>query len=83
MKSEELKRAKELQEQEANDSVKELVELKAANKKLIEDNEKLLSRCCDMEQHVSEANREKHKLKIQLQMLSQQLLNEATLKGDD
>ena len=83
MKSEELKRAKELEEQQASDNVKELVELKAANKKLIEDNEKLSSRCCNLEQHVAEANKEKSKLEIQLQMLSQQLLNEATLKGDD
>ena len=29
-----------------------------------------------MEQHLSEANKEKPKLKIQLQILSQQLLNE-------
>ena len=43
MKSEEVRRATEMQKQQTNDNVKELVKLKAANKKLIEDNGKLLS----------------------------------------
>ena len=43
--------------------------MKAANESLIEHNEELFSKCCDMEQHFSEVTKEKHKMKGQLQLL--------------
>ena len=82
MTMERLKRAKELEEQKAIEKAKEFEELKAANESLIEHNEELLSKCHDMEQHLSEVAKEKHKVEGQLQVLSQQVLSEMTLKGD-
>ena len=62
-----LKRAKELEEQKAIEKAKEFEELKAANESLIENNEELLSKCRDKEQHLSEVTKEKHKVEGQLQ----------------
>ena len=53
--------------------------MKAANESLIERNEELLSKCHDMEQHLSEVTKEKHKVKDQSQLLSQKVLSETTL----
>ena len=78
-----MKRAKELEEQKAIEKAKEFEELKAANESLIEHNEELLSKCRDMEQHLSEVTKEKHKVEGQLQLLlTQRVLSEATLKDD-
>ena len=69
IKTEQLKRAKELEEQKAIENAKEFEELKAANEILIEHNEELLSKCRDMEQHLSEVTKEKHKVEGQLQII--------------
>ena len=83
LKTKQLKRAKELEEQKAIEKAKEFEELKAANESLIEHNEELLSNCHDMEQHLSEVTKAKHKVAGQLQLLlTQRVLSEATLKGD-
>ena len=52
-----MKRAKELEEQKAIEKAKEFEELKAANEGLIEHNKELLSKCRDMEQHLSEVTK--------------------------
>ena len=83
IKMKQLKRAKELEEQKAIEKAKEFEELKAANESLIKNNEELLSKCRDMEQHLSEVTKEKHKVEGQLQLLlTQRVLSEATLKDD-
>jgi len=56
--------------------------LKTANESLIEHNKELLSKCWDMEQHLSEVTKEKHKVEGHLQLLSLQVLSETTLKSD-
>ena len=69
IKTKQLKRAKELEEQKAIKKAQEFEELKAANESLIEHNEELLSKCRDIEQHLLEVTKEKHKMKGQLQLL--------------
>ena len=56
IKTKQLKRAKELEEQKATEKAQEFEELKAANKEL-------LSKCYDIEQYLSEVTKEKHKVK--------------------
>lgn len=80
---EQLKRVKESEKQQAIENVKQLEELKAANEALVQHNKELLLQCSDAEQCLSEVNKEKHKLESQLQVLSQQVLSEVTLKGND
>ena len=81
---EQLKRVKELEKQHAIEMSSIYVEeLKAANKVLVEHNKELLLWCSDVEQCLLEVNKEKHKLESQLQRLSQQVLSDVTLKGND
>ena len=46
-------------------------------------NTELLSKFTDVEQHLSEVTKEKQKLEYQLQVLSQKVLNKATLNDND
>ena len=50
---------------------------------MVQHNKELLLLCSDAEQCLSEVNKEKHKLESQLLVLSQQVLSEVTLKGND
>ena len=61
-----VEKSKGIEEQKAIEKVKEFEELKAANESLIEHNEEFLSKYHDMEQHLSEVTREKHKVEGQL-----------------
>ena len=83
LRSEQLKRARELEEQQAIENAKHLEELKAANEVLVKHNKELFSKFTDVEQCLSKVNKEKHKLEDQLQVLSQQVISEATLKDND
>ena len=69
--------------QQAVKNAKQLEELKAANEALVVNNTELLSKFTDVEQRLSEVTKEKQKLEYQLQVLSQKVLNEATLKDND
>ena len=83
IKMKQLKRAIELEAQKAIEKAKEFEELKATNESLTEHNEELLSKYRDMEQHLSEVTKEKHKVEGQLQLLlTQRVSSEATLKDD-
>ena len=82
LRSEQLKRARELEEQQAIENAKHLEELKAANEVLVKHNKELFSKFTDVEQCLSKVNKEKHKLEDQLQVLSQQVISEATLKDN-
>ena len=72
-----------MEEQQAIENAKQLEELKAANEALVKHNKELFSKFTDVEQCLSKVNQEKHKLEDQLQVLSQQVISEATLKDND
>ena len=86
LRNEKLERARKLEVQQAVKNAKQLEKLKAANETLVVNNTELLSKFTDdsdVEQHLSEVTKEKQRLEYQLQVLSQKVLNEATLKDND
>ena len=81
-RTEQMRQAKELEEQHAAEIVRQLEELKAANKALKETNEELVSKCNGLEQQLSDVTTEKNKLEEKVAAVLKQVLNEETMKDD-